>query len=137
MRCSRRRGSPSLFQAFAPGAADLISLGTQSKTEEQEDMSLFNITLLFSFSSLASDAHIRDNALRVSSALQDKPTEFRIDWIYPAPNLTLKFLNREFRNRFEALFWAKNIENIALDALKGGCLADDRTRVTISDSTGW
>jgi hypothetical protein len=97
-------------------------------------MSLFNITLLFNFSSPASEPHIQDNALRVFSALQDKPTDFAIDSYNHT--LTLTFSNREFPNRFEALSWAKNIEKIALDALKGGRLADDRARVTISDSSG-
>ena len=32
MRCSRRRGSPSLFQGLLSGAADLVSLGCAGKT---------------------------------------------------------------------------------------------------------
>ena len=35
MRCSRRRGTPSLFQAFVPGAADLVSLGVVTASKAQ------------------------------------------------------------------------------------------------------
>ncbi len=33
MRSSRRRGTPPLFQAFVPGAADLSSLGSDGNSE--------------------------------------------------------------------------------------------------------